>query len=46
MSEPTNGDVTPSLEKGQSGAQIWLACLLFILIPALVILAIKHLFGL
>lgn len=46
MSELTNGGPTPPLEKGQSGAQIWLVCLLFILVPTLVILAIKQLFAL
>lgn len=33
-------------EPHQSGMQIWIACALFILVPALLILAVKYFFGL
>lgn len=46
MSElATNGEGDPAPVRRQSGLQIWIACALFIVVPALLVLAIKFFLG-
>jgi len=40
------GTGAPAPERRQSGMQIWVVCALFILVPTLLILAVKYFFGL
>ena len=43
----TDGEVgNETHEQHQSGMQVWVACALFVLVPALLILAVKYFFGL
>ena len=46
MSESRRGDGTEQApSQPQSGLQIWIMCALFVLVPALIILIVKYVFG-